>query len=668
MGSLQTARSLRSVLSSPPVLLKHSRLGFSGLVRDAAQSSAGAAADARQLLGADQHLTPFPLAIRLKESGFSPTRSPRCLNAESSVATQLQPRAAYVQTLRKQHWTGYNGSRCISGFAASPFTSQALQRSLGVFSSTALYREAACCFGFPFSSRCFTTSSSVPDYYSILGVKRNATQEELKKAYRQTALKWHPDRNPDNREEAGRKFRDASEAYQTLSDPAKRAQYDASIDAASSRQAGGYSGYSDPFASRGRADRGGVHFGNLTPEEAELLFRRAFGGVSLEEILQQALNQQTAMRWGRGMPFQRHDFFEHRMGSRPSKSFLDDHEIYELLRGLSGANPQGSTQVSYFTRGGRIIERRTTTRRFPGGGIQTETTERDVGRDTGSDIPRNTRNDFRSQQTASSSSEWMHRPPENRTGNRYTMEVASPMQQVLLIAREYAKLTWKLIKMLLVSKLLFKQDRASLRVIDLLEGGASTKVPHTRDSFSPVGFVFFEFWILESNRLDTLHRIQINGNSEVAFVSALELHPAKQTGGRTPKSFDSPEPVGDRRNEPTKRGLRSPGETSLLFFSMEDGQYVGSVPSRLCGDNVEVLQLSAENMPLPKPKFKMLLPHRENHPVSDNIQEGLKESPSDLGISPLQDRGGDINHRSKRTLLTGHDEPADGRKRTTRLP
>ena len=79
-------------------------------------------------------------------------------------------------------------------------------------------------------------------------------------------------------------------------------------------------------------------------------------------------------------------------------------------------------------------------------------------------------------------------------------------------------------------------------------------------------------------------------------MSALELHPDKQLASGTPKSFDSPKPVGDRSNEPTKRGLRSPGETSLLFFSMEDGHYVGSVPSRLCGENVEVLQLSAENM------------------------------------------------------------------------
>lgn len=81
---------------------------------------------------------------------------------------------------------------------------------------------------------------------------------------------------------------------------------------------------------------GSASFGNLTAEEAELLFRKVFGGISLEQILQQALNQKAAFRWGSGLPYQRHDVFEHRMGARPSTSLLDDHEIYELLRGFSG--------------------------------------------------------------------------------------------------------------------------------------------------------------------------------------------------------------------------------------------------------------------------------------------------------------------------------------------
>ncbi|XP_031128404.1 dnaJ homolog subfamily B member 4-like [Ipomoea triloba] len=64
------------------------------------------------------------------------------------------------------------------------------------------------------------------DYYKILQVDRTAKDDDLKKAYRKLAMKWHPDKNPNNKREAEAKFKQISEAYDVLSDPQKRAVYD----------------------------------------------------------------------------------------------------------------------------------------------------------------------------------------------------------------------------------------------------------------------------------------------------------------------------------------------------------------------------------------------------------------------------------------------------------
>lgn len=64
------------------------------------------------------------------------------------------------------------------------------------------------------------------DYYAILGVSRDASQDEIKQAYRRLVKEWHPDLNPDRRKEAEERFKAIQEAYEVLSDPGKRRQYD----------------------------------------------------------------------------------------------------------------------------------------------------------------------------------------------------------------------------------------------------------------------------------------------------------------------------------------------------------------------------------------------------------------------------------------------------------
>lgn len=80
------------------------------------------------------------------------------------------------------------------------------------------------------------------DYYEVLGVSKNATDDELKKAYRKKAIQYHPDKNPDDKE-AEEKFKEAAEAYDVLSDPQKRARYDQFGHAGMSGPGGGYGGF-----------------------------------------------------------------------------------------------------------------------------------------------------------------------------------------------------------------------------------------------------------------------------------------------------------------------------------------------------------------------------------------------------------------------------------------
>ncbi len=109
------------------------------------------------------------------------------------------------------------------------------------------------------------------DYYDILGIKKGATEDEIKKAFRDVAKKYHPDVNPNNKE-AEQKFKEASEAYQVLSDSEKRAAYDQYGHGAfdGSAGAGGFGGFNADFGDMFDQFFGGGGFGDI--------FGRSSGG------------------------------------------------------------------------------------------------------------------------------------------------------------------------------------------------------------------------------------------------------------------------------------------------------------------------------------------------------------------------------------------------------
>jgi len=134
------------------------------------------------------------------------------------------------------------------------------------------------------------------DYYEVLGVPRTASLEEIKSAYRKAALKWHPDRNPENKHQAEEKFRECTEAYSVLSDGEKRRVYDTYGHAGLSGSAGGvdfngtifqdfhdifgdFFGFEEMFGG-GRRGRTRAHRGADLRYDMNLTFEEAAAGVT----------------------------------------------------------------------------------------------------------------------------------------------------------------------------------------------------------------------------------------------------------------------------------------------------------------------------------------------------------------------------------------------------
>lgn len=111
------------------------------------------------------------------------------------------------------------------------------------------------------------------DYYEILGIQKNATSDEIKKAYRKLARKYHPDVNPD-KQEAEEKFKELSEAYEVLMDPQKRQRYDQF----------GHEGVRNSFGSGGFQWSDFSHFSDIEDILSNLFGGRDFFGESIFDI------------------------------------------------------------------------------------------------------------------------------------------------------------------------------------------------------------------------------------------------------------------------------------------------------------------------------------------------------------------------------------------------
>lgn len=205
-------------------------------------------------------------------------------------------------------------------------------------------------------------------YYDVLGVSKSATAEEIKKAYKKAAIKWHPDKNLDNKEEAEKKFKEISEAYQVLSDPNKKQIYDV---------------YGKEGLSQGGGDGGGASFGGFTFMSANDLFKQffgddfdIFGSTGFDDPF---FSNGPRMSYGKGRPGQGlfasfgTDFDDMGFGSFGSSGSAFS-SFSTGFGGMGNVNVQMSSTSSFGGKGGKRVTKKTT---IKNGVKQTEVYEND---------------------------------------------------------------------------------------------------------------------------------------------------------------------------------------------------------------------------------------------------------------------------------------------------
>ena len=179
------------------------------------------------------------------------------------------------------------------------------------------------------------------DYYEVLGVSKGASADELKSAYRKLAMKWHPDRNPDNKDEATQRFSEISEAYEVLSDPKKRAQYDQFGFAGNQFGPGGFD-FNRDFTHGQDFDLGDI-------------FGAFFGGGGFGGFGGSARRDPNGPQRGKDLRFDLEiDFEEAAFGSVRSVD-LEINEACETCHG-TGAAPGSKRETCSYCRGAGAIE------------------------------------------------------------------------------------------------------------------------------------------------------------------------------------------------------------------------------------------------------------------------------------------------------------------------
>ncbi|XP_052902823.1 dnaJ homolog subfamily B member 6-A isoform X2 [Anopheles moucheti] len=213
------------------------------------------------------------------------------------------------------------------------------------------------------------------DYYKVLEVSRTASEAEIKKAYKKLALRWHPDKNPDNPEESNRRFKEISEAYEVLSDEKKRRIYD------QYGKDGLINNGSDRYhqSTRHRRHNGSSGMDDFeffgfpfTFRDPEDVFREFFGGSPFDELFRISQPAHQHARRANGATNGHHH--HHQRHSHPqniiSSPFMNPMMSFGLMDDFFNNGhmaPRGMSSVSQYSYSGGPVKRTSTSTTFVNG-------------------------------------------------------------------------------------------------------------------------------------------------------------------------------------------------------------------------------------------------------------------------------------------------------------